>query len=299
MPKLPPTQRIALTDDLPPRGKGASKAGKRLPSLGPDRSVSRSLAMFTNLLSLFCAALMIGLLYLLWRCQEAEQRAIKAARQAELTGNFSDGVLQDLALARVQNTKLDRERENLVKLLGEAERLHASLRGELSSWRQKHEDVIASSQEAAATLTNDNEALKKDLSTTRANLDVTDASLRQARAENEAQQAQAGADMEASLQKARSLAMQKTAAEQQNRALDLENQKLDADNQRMEGDVERLRGLVKTLESTNSGLDAINAGLVSQSNHLRARIKELEAKVRSLEQDRDRDKSKKATGNQP
>ncbi len=253
--------------------------------------------MFTNLLSVFCAALMIGLLYVLWQWQNAEQRAANASRQAEISGNFGDGVLQDLALAREQNTKLDRERENLVKLLGEAERLHASLRGELTSWRQKHDEVLSTSQEAVSQLASYGQTLQKNLDTTRTDLAATDATLRQERTTSQQQQAQADVDLAASQQKAGTLAMQKTAAERDNRALDQQNQQLDAENRRMEGDVTRLRGLVKNLENTNSGLDAINAGLVSQGSQLRARIKELEGRLRTLEQDRDRDKNKKSGGN--
>lgn len=239
---------------------------------------------------------MIGLLYVLWQWQNAEQRATAAGRQAEISSNFGDGVLQDLALAREQNTKLDRERENLVKLLGEAERLHASLRGELTSWRQKHDEVVSTSQEATAQLASYGQTLQKNLDSTRADLASTDATLRQERSENEQQQAQSSVDLAAAQQRAGALAMQKTAAERESRALDQQNQQLDAENQRMEGDVARLRGLVKTLQETNSGLDAINAGLVSQGNQLRARIKELEGRVRSLEQDRDKDRNKKSAG---
>ncbi|MDB6138229.1 MAG: hypothetical protein JWO94_1301 [Verrucomicrobiaceae bacterium] len=294
-PPLPP--RIALTDDLHP-GHGPGSRRKTAP-VAPvqEEAVRRPNNVFVNGLVFFCVVLMACLLAALWKWHKADEHSLAAARQAAVSMKFSDGVLQDLALAREQAAKLDRERANLVKMLGEAERLHANLRGELSSARQKHEEVVGSSKQALAEWNQYSQTLEKNLGTTRDQLAQTNGTLQQERTAAQQQISQVETERERAEREAGSLAQQKQAMENQNQAmenqnqaLDRQSQNLDAENARLQGDVTRLRGTISSLETSNNFLDSRNAALSVEISQLRSTVYRLETRIHSLEQGKDNDK---------
>ncbi len=283
-PPLPP--RIELTEDLhPTRGWTPKKKG-RSSSNGSEAPANTAAAVFANGLVFFCAILMACLLAALWQWQKAEKAAKAASNQAVIATKFGDGVLQDLALAREQSAKLDRERGNLVRMLGDAERLHATLRADLNTWRQKHQQVLGTSQEALAEWNQYRETLEKNLGATREQLAETNGKLQQQRSVAQQLVSVSDGERESAERNAGKLAQQKQAVESENQDLNQKADDLDAENARLQANVTRLRGVVSTLETSNNVLDARNAALVTDINVLRNTI-------RKLEQNRDNNDSSK------
>jgi len=256
--------------------------------------------MFANTLVFFCTVLMVGCLYVLWQWQKAEERAALADRQAAIATKLSDGVLQDLALAREQSAKLDRERGNVVKMLGEAERLHANLRGEIGNWQQKHDDVLDASKQALAEKDKYEQTLATNLDTTKSLLNQTGQALSEE--PSTAQQSLARAEQERLLveKEANLLALQRNAADAQKRIaektteeLGQKAQLLNQENNRLDGDVTRMRGVINNLEILKNELNMRNVGLAGEINQLRATIRSLEDRIHTMEQQQDRDSKKK------
>ena len=283
-PPLPP--RIALTEDLHTGRGWTSKKKNHADSHGSEANGSQAAAVFANGLVFFCAILMACLLAALWKWQKAEETARTASKQAAIASKFGDGVLQDLAQAREQSAKLDRERGNLVRMLGDAERLHATLRADLNTWRQKHQQVLGTSQEALTEWNQYRETLEKNLGATREQLAETNGKLQQQRSVAQQLVSVADGERESAERNAGRLAQQKQAAESENQDLNQKADDLDAENARLQANVTRLRGVVSTLETSNNVLDARNAALVTDINVLRNTI-------RKMEQNRDNDSSKR------
>ena len=297
-PPLPP--RIALTDDLRPVRAGASKR-KGYGNTAQAGDGGKVSAAFANGLTLFCFVLMVALLGALWKWQKASDQAEAAAKQAAVASSFSDGVLRDLALAREQAAKLDRERQNLVHMLGEAERLHASLRGELGAWRQKHDEVVGNSQQALAQWNEYGKTLETNLGATRAKLSESNDILDHERSAAEQQLSRVEDERERTARLANTLVQQKNAVEREKQVLDQKAQSLNEENNRLDGDVDRMRGVINNLEFLKNELNTRNATLAIDVNNLRGTVGRLEAKIRALEQekDRDRDHDKSKRSNTP
>lgn len=234
---------------------------------------------------------MACLLAALWKWQKAEEATQKAAQQAAISAKFGDGVLEDLQLAREKAEKLDRERANWVRMLGDAERLHANLRAELNTWRQKHQQVLGTSQEALAEWNAYRDTLEKNLGATREQLAETNGKLQQQRTVAQQLVSVAEDERESAERAAGNLARQKQAAESENEDLNQKADSLDAENGRLKADVTRLKGVINTLETSNNILDARNAALVTEINVLRNTIRRLE------QQNKDTSSPKNNNGN--
>ncbi|MDB6075302.1 MAG: hypothetical protein JWO89_2942, partial [Verrucomicrobiaceae bacterium] len=189
-----------------------------------------------------------------------------------------------------QTAKLDRERGNLVRMLGDAERLHANLRGELDSWRKKHREAVGNSEQALTEWMEYKKTLEKNLGETREQLVETSGALQKERTVAQQLVTVSEGERLSAERKANALAQQKRNAESQNQDLNQEAENLDAENARLNADVTRLKGVIGTLQTSNNILDARNAALVTDINVLRARI-------RKLEQGKDNDRDSSGRGN--
>ncbi|MDB6118527.1 MAG: hypothetical protein JWO08_2308 [Verrucomicrobiaceae bacterium] len=287
-PPLPP--RIALTDDVPPVRGWTSKRKAAVHSLAHEAGISQPDKLFPTGLALLCAGLMACLLVAFWKWEKTNEQLIEANRQIAIATKFGDGVLQDLALAREQTAKLDRERGNLVRMLGDAERLHANLRGELDSWRKKHREAVGNSEQALTEWMEYKKTLEKNLGETREQLVETSGALQKERTVAQQLVTVSEGERLSAERKANALAQQKRNAESQNQDLNQEAENLDAENARLNADVTRLKGVIGTLQTSNNILDARNAALVTDINVLRARI-------RKLEQGKDNDRDSSSRGN--
>ena len=296
-PPLPP--RIELTGDLSTVHSTLSKGRNRSITTAlqsPGNSQGKASAAFANALAVFCTLLMVGLLFTLWKWQRAEKSEAAAKRQTEISSKLSDGFLQELVKAREQSAKLDRERSNLVKLLGDAERLHANLRSEVGAWQQRHEAAVEVSQQAMAESSMTHQALNS----TRSLLAQTNNALSDERSAAEEDLAQAEDARQKLEAQAGQLANQVNVAEAQKRAADrvnadlgMKTQALTNENARLDGDVNRLRGVINNLEFLKNELNNRNQALAIEVNQLRLTVGGLEAKIRSMEQEKEKDNKQK------
>ena len=288
-PPLPP--RIELTGG-PYSGSGGNGKRKTWQSAQASTATSKASGTFTNVLVFFCTALMVSLLIVLWQWQKAQERASAAERQADISGKLSDGVLTDLAVAREQAAKLDRERAQLVKMLGEAERLHASLRGELSVQQQQRAEDVAATNLTLAESTKTGQALQSELEKTSATLSTERSAAEQeaTRADEELQKVEREAALLA--QQRNAAEAKKRQTERANQELDQKAQSLNLENDRISADLVRLRGVINNEEILRNELNLRNIGLADEVNRLRATIRKLESTIHAMEKDQDNNKKR-------
>ncbi len=294
-PPLPP--RIALPDD-PPLARNRWRLKGRRNGLVEDDllagGASRAGQAFTNWLCLIAVVLMVALAGTSWQWLKAREQAEAAAKQAAMAWKFGDGMLEDLAQTRDHTAKLEGERETLIRVLGQAERLHTSLRNEFSTWQKKHEEVVASSERALSQLTQYGQTLETSLGATQAQLAETSQTLQQARAASEEQISQLDGQKTKAEADAAALAQQQNALEVAAGALGQKAQNLDSDNGRLQAEVSRLRTEISSLQTENAAEQLRNNELSSEVARQREKIGALEARLQAAERERDmeRDKAK-------
>ena len=295
MPSPPLPSRIEIKGDLSSPRKTASRGQDTV----ANRTKGQNFALYSNVLTVFCTVLMVALFAIWSKWQTAEDRARIAERRAAISANFGDGILQELALAREQSAKLDRERGNVVRMLGEAERLHASLRGELGQWQRKQEETVAASQAALAEVAQEKQAQASELGKTQAELNQSTQKLDQERMATQQELDRADAELQKAAYEAQVLAQQRNAAEAQKskaeraqQELDKKAQVLNEENNRMDGDISRLKGVINNEEILRNELNLRNVALAAEANQLRAAVGRLETKLRELEQERDKDRDR-------
>ena len=287
-PPLPP--RIALTDDPPViLGHGVKKSRRTGAAIFAGE-VSSAGQSFTNWLSLIVVVLMVALAGAIWKGSKTSEQAEAMAKQAATAWKFGDGVLEDLAKARDQSAKLAGERETLIRVLGEAERLHAGLRREFSSWQQKREEVAAGSQRTLAQMSQDSQALEKSLGSAQAELAESGQALRQERMTSQQQVAQLDDEKNRAESAADALAQQKAAVEREAGALDQEAKDLDSNNGRLRAEIARLHHDISLLETENTAEQLRSASLSSEAAKLRHTVSSLESRLQAVEKERDKAK---------
>lgn len=299
-PPLPP--RIALTDDPPVVQLHAPKRGRRAKGADldfPPGEAPTGGQTFTNWLALGVFVLMMALAGMVWKWSKATEQTEAAARQAATAWSFSDGVLEDLSKAREQAAKLAGERETLIRVLGDAQKQQASLRSEFTSWQQKHQQVVASSERALAQLSQYGQTLENNLGTAQAQLAATGQTLEQERTtaeqernDSEQQIAQLGNEKTKAQLEAEDQARQKLAAERSAIMLDQAAKGLDNDNARLQTEISRLRSTIGALETENTAEQLRNATLIGDISRQRDKISSLESRLQAAERERDKERDK-------
>ncbi len=228
-----------------------------------------------------------------WKYSQLSNRADDAARQTAQAWKFGEGILEDLATSRTQTDKLEKQREILVKSLGDAEKLHASLRREFTDWQQKHAEAAATSQSAIDQLAQYSQTLETSLGATQSQLVQASQTLGQERVLSQQQMAQLADDKARAEGAASALALQKTSAENDASDLDRAARPLNAENTRLRNEVAQLRTDATTLQTENTAEQVRYSALSTDNTHLREKVRSLEARIQAMEKDRDTDKGRR------
>ena len=241
-------------------------------------------------LSAATVALVLVVVFAVWKWHQASVAAEAEHRRAEISWAFADEVLRDLNGLREDASRLDAERKALLKTLDQTQRNGIALEADLNVWQRTHQQLQNESTQALTQWSSYSDQLQQSLGSTRNQLQETSTVLEQERQTAAQSIAQVDAEKNA-------IAEQKAAVEREADALDRKARDLSSENSSLHNDNASLRSDLSSARSSVSSLESRNSQLCSEINCLNGTISSLHSRISCLESELSRARSDSSNSN--